>query len=124
MRCNLNLVFAAAILAAAAVLGRAADAARLDVTLAERIDCSVLTPKPCFRLSLRSIDGHIPPADAATLLSQFRIAANGAPAVPFYVQPLSTASSGGPQNRVTLILLDISGSMNEQLYAAAVNAAK
>lgn len=103
----------------------AALAAGLDSTLIERIDCSALTSQPCFRITLRVVGGQqLPSADPATLLTQFQVSANGAAATPFHLQSLSATPSAGPRSRVTLLLLDISGSMNPQQYSAALQAAK
>lgn len=85
------------------------------------LNCSPVTPSPCFFLTFSPVDANGSPSPVAlpphdVLLRDISLDVNGGPIEPFFV---STGTAGTQKHGIVLIVLDISGSMKEPSAGAA-----
>lgn len=88
-----------------------ADAVRM-------LNCEPVSSAPCFRIKFNIVDEHANPAPAALvtasqLAQSIKVVLDGQPVAPFYAAAQDTTAS--VRGRTALILVDISGSMNQLL---------
>lgn len=110
-------VFAALILLALPMSSLAQRLKLQFVSPLRMVDCQPVSSIPCFRSAFNVLDANGAPAPLpmhgdGSLVSHISVDAGGLPAKVFYA---TTNQSSKPMPRITLILIDVSGSMNAVL---------